>query len=230
MTRDMLPCDSQRHRAETSAATDTHRAQRRSAIVVFLLTLSGCVQEMAEQPRVDTLEPAAFQGESYADRAPPEGTIARGHLPVVAPFTTGRHNGEPLAEFPEEVEVNVETLRRGRERYSIFCQHCHGISGYGDGMVVQRGFPAPPSYHTERLRDLEIGRVFDVITNGRGRMPAFGRRIPPADRWAIIAYIQALQLSQHARLDELSTVDQDQLQHVEPRVPPAGDPPANEER
>ena len=160
---------------------------------------------MAEQPRVDTMQPSEFQGHDSGFRDPPEGTIARGELPQRTGLATGRQNGEPLTEFPLDVDTHL--LERGRERYSIFCQHCHGMTGYGDGMVVQRGFPAPPSYHIDRLRELEIGRMFDVITNGRGRMPAFARRIPFRDRWAIIAYVQALQLSQNAPIDELPDDD-----------------------
>jgi mono/diheme cytochrome c family protein len=129
------------------------------------------------------------------------GTIARGHLQLDQGFFTGRVNGELVRELP--IEVTRQTLRRGRERYDIYCSPCHDRAGYGGGMVAQRGFPAPPSYHIDRLREMPPGHFFEVMTQGFGRMPSYADQVPPEDRWAIAAYVQALQLSQHARADEL---------------------------
>ncbi len=105
----------------------------------------------------------------------------------------------------------AQFLARGQERYTIFCSHCHGPIGYGNGIVVQRGFPVPPSYHIDRLREMPLGTLFGVVTNGHGRMPAFSRRILPRDRWAILAYVRALQLSQNVPLSELSEKEHAQL-------------------
>jgi mono/diheme cytochrome c family protein len=102
-------------------------------------------------------------------------------------------------------------LERGQERFQIFCVHCHGQAGYGDGMIVHRGFTQPPSYHLDRLRDVPDGHLFDVITNGLGSMPSFDDRIAVQDRWAIVAYVRALQLSQHATLNDLSEAERRQL-------------------
>jgi mono/diheme cytochrome c family protein len=94
-------------------------------------------------------------------------------------------------------------LERGRERYDIFCSVCHGRTGEGNGMIVQRGFPPPPSYHIDRLREAPAGHFFHVITHGYGVMYSYATHVPPADRWAIAAYIRALQLSQHATIEEM---------------------------
>jgi mono/diheme cytochrome c family protein len=173
------------------------------------LLISGCTQQMEDQPRVDTLEASPFHdsGISYQTSVP--GTIARGELPDASPLATGKSDNKPTTEFP--IELDRTLLSRGQERFKIFCSHCHGPVGLGNGMVVQRGFPVPPSYHIDRLRDLPLGSMFGVITDGHGRMPAFGRRIPPRDRWAIIAYVKALQLSQNLPLTELSESERSQL-------------------
>ena len=179
-------------------------------IVPMLLMVSGCVQEMANQPRVDTLEPDKFDPPGSPPRQPPSGTVARGSDWESNPFTTGMEAGEPVAKIP--VDVTEDLLRRGQERYGIFCQHCHGPTGFGNGMVVQRGFPPPPSYHIERLETAPDGKIFQTITEGLGRMPALGRRITPEDRWAITAYVRALQVSQGTKVDQLPETDRSQFQ------------------
>ena len=100
--------------------------------------------------------------------------------------------------------IDLGLLRRGQERFNIFCTPCHGGAGEGDGMIVRRGFRRPPTYHSDRLRGVPIGHFYDVITNGFGVMPDFAEQVPVRDRWAIAAYIRALQLSQHAKPDDLS--------------------------
>ena len=124
-------------------------------------------------------------------------------------FYTGQTGGALATDFP--LPVTAELVTRGREQFDINCSACHGRDGYGRGMVVLRGFPAPPSFHSDRLRAAPVGHFFDVITNGYGVMYPFGARIQPADRWAIISYIRALQLSQHATAARLDPADQTQL-------------------
>jgi mono/diheme cytochrome c family protein len=177
--------------------------------MVCALLLAGCIQQMEDQPRLDTLEASPFHEDGIGYQKPVPGTIARGELPQATPLATGMSQGKPLTEFP--LAVDEALLSRGRERFNIFCVHCHGPIGYGNGMVVQRGFPVPPSYHIDRIREMPAGTLFGVVTNGHGRMPAFGRRIPPKDRWAILAYVRALQLSQNVPLSELSASEQAQL-------------------
>jgi mono/diheme cytochrome c family protein len=185
------------------------RAFAAACLLAAAPTLSGCIQEMANQPRAEAYESNAFFPDGLASRPQVEGTIARGQPWEDTPELTGKTDGKPVDRIP--VAVTSELVRRGQERFNIFCSHCHGRSGYADGMVVQRGFPAPPSYHIDRLRDEPDGRLFDVITNGLGRMPAFGSRIPPADRWAIASYIRALQLSQNTPADSLNAEQRGKL-------------------
>jgi mono/diheme cytochrome c family protein len=175
---------------------------------------------MADQPLYGPLEPSAALDDGMSSRPPVPGTVARGQLELDRPFFTGKAEGQLVNELPAPALAETtmpELLARGHERYNIFCSHCHGRVGGGlgggaeyeslTGMVVQRGFPAPPTYHQDRLRRAPIGHFFDVITNGLGRMPPHGYLIQPQDRWAISAYIRALQLSQFAPTGELSAAD-----------------------
>jgi mono/diheme cytochrome c family protein len=193
--------------------------------MLTIVLSAGCVQEMSDQPRYDPLEANAAYREMLISRAPVPGTIARGELQLDDAFSTGKENGQLVTKLPEPAIAGRSMsalLARGRERYEIFCSHCHGQVGGGSGgdpqytrlvgMVVQRGFPAPPTYHQERLRQAAIGHFFDVITNGTGRMPPHGYLIPPADRWAIAAYVRALQLSQLAPRGALTQIDITQLE------------------
>ncbi|HEX2473728.1 MAG TPA: cytochrome c [Lacipirellulaceae bacterium] len=183
---------------------------------MIALLVTGCIQEMSDQPRYDPLEANAAYTEKLLPYVPVEGTIPRGHLQLDETFAKGKQKGQLVAELPEAVLAGRsmnELLARGRERYTIFCSHCHGQVGGGIGgnpeyvrlvgMVVQRGFSAPPTYHQDRLRQAPIGHFFDVITNGTGRMPPHGYLIPTEDRWAIAAYVRVLQLSQFAQRDTL---------------------------
>ncbi|MEZ4869164.1 MAG: cytochrome c [Caldilineaceae bacterium] len=159
-----------------------------------LLWLTGCAGRMVDQPKIDPLEASTFfsDGKSARDLVP--NTVARGEPITDAFLTTGVVDGAPAQTFPFRITQGV--LLRGQERYNIYCSPCHGLDGYGDGIVVQRGFTPPPSYHIDRLRNAPPGYFFGVITNGFGSMYSYGDRVPPADRWAIIAYIRALQRSQ----------------------------------
>ncbi|RKK01262.1 cytochrome c [Pseudoroseomonas wenyumeiae] len=162
---------------------------RRALLALLLLALPGCKPEMTQQKRLDTYgNTSAWPG--GAARTLPEGTVARGELARQAAGAT-----------PPPVDAAL--LARGQERYAIFCTPCHGAAGEGDGMIVRRGFPAPPSYHIARLRAAPARHFFDVITNGYGVMYSYADRVEPADRWAIAAYIRALQLSRHARVAEV---------------------------
>ena len=161
----------------------------------------GCRQDMHDQPRYQPLQSSSFFADGRASRAPVEGTVARGQLKEDAHFNTGKLGGAFAKTFPSPVTLDV--LKRGRERYDIFCSPCHDRLGTGRGMVVRRGLSQPLSFHIDRLRKVEAGYLFDVITNGFGRMYGYGAQIAPGDRWAIVAYIRALQLSQNAVLSDV---------------------------
>jgi cytochrome c len=139
----------------------------------------------------------------------PAHTVARGSPAPGDPVFTGFQDGQPLAKIP--LPVTAELLARGRERFDIYCAVCHGRDGYGQGIVVRRGFPAPPSYHQDRLRDAPDGHFYDVVTRGYGAMLPFADRLTPPDRWAVVAYVRALQLSQHSALSELPPAEQTQF-------------------
>jgi len=162
------------------------------------LAAAGCSQKMNDEPRYEPLEASDFFADGQSARPKIDGTVARGHLRLGRPFYTGRSNGALVDAFP--VAMTRDLLARGRERFDIFCSPCHGRLGDGDGVVVERGFRSPPSYHTDRLRSAPVGHFFDVMTNGFGAMASYASRVPPGDRWAIAAYIRALQLSQYAPL------------------------------
>jgi len=164
---------------------------------------------MADQPRYEALEPSAFFGDGAASRHPPEGTVPQGSAHEDEHFSTGRIDGELATTFPRP--VNQDMLFRGRERFSIHCSPCHDHTGSGQGMIVQRGFPQPPSYHTDRLRSAPVGHFFDVITHGFGRMYDYSAQLTPEDRWAVAAYIRALQISHYAPAEQLSQADLNQL-------------------
>lgn len=153
---------------------------------------------MHNQPRFKPLAMSDFYTDQRSARPPVEGTVARGQLNADTYFYTGKVGTSPGDYMPFPVTEAV--LDRGRERFDIYCSPCHSRVGDGNGMVVQRGFRHPPSYHTERLRKAPLGYFFDVMTNGFGAMPDYRSQIPPRDRWAIVGYIRALQLSQNATM------------------------------
>jgi mono/diheme cytochrome c family protein len=176
-----------------------------SAALVF----TGCRQDMHDQPKYIPLRESTFFTDSRSARAPVEGTVARGHLRDDDLMYTGKVNGQDATVFPSSVEATVMT--RGRERFDIYCAPCHGRSGQGDGMVVLRGYRRPPSFHQDRLRAAPVGHFFDVITNGFGAMPDYAAQINARDRWAIIAYVRALQLSEHATLADVPPTQRDRI-------------------
>lgn len=166
---------------------------------------------MHVQPRYNPLDPSPVFDDGRSARPVVPGTIARGHLRTDEAFYTGKVDGVEVTTFP--FPITREVLERGRERYDIYCTPCHDHVGDGQGMIVQRGFPPPPSYHIDRLRQAPVGHFVNVITNGYGTMYSYASRISPSDRWAIAAYIRALQLSQQAQLSDLSDDDRRRLQN-----------------
>jgi mono/diheme cytochrome c family protein len=180
-----------------------------AALAVLALTGAACRQDMHDQPKYTAYKASDFFADERSARPLVEGTIARGHLNDDSLLYTGQIAGQPSAVFPFAIDDAV--MRRGRERYDIFCSHCHGLTGAGDGMVVQRGYRQPPSFHVDRLRQAPPGHIFDVITNGFGAMPDHAAQIPVRDRWAIAAYLRALQLSQYASAAELPPDAREQL-------------------
>jgi len=178
-------------------------------LVMLLLTACRPEQDMANQPSYDPLEPSTFFGDGQSARPRVEGTVARGTLKEDTFLYTGKVDGKLVDSFP--FPVTKQVLERGRQRYDIYCSMCHGQTGYGDGMVVRRGYRKPPSFHTAILRNQKTGHFVDVITNGFGVMPSYGYMVAPEDRWAITAYIRALQLSQNATLDDVPPSEQQKL-------------------
>jgi mono/diheme cytochrome c family protein len=166
-----------------------------------VIALAGCRQDMHDAPRLDTLEASTFFSDGRAARMSVPNTVARGQLREDEHLYMGRVGGQPAAEFP--TPVTAEVMERGRERFGVFCAPCHGATGVGNGMIVQRGFRQPPSYHEERLVDAPVGYFFDVMTNGFGAMQDYSAQVPAADRWAIAAYIRALQFSRRASVDDV---------------------------
>lgn len=188
-------------------------------LTAFCLLAAGCGVrfDMQDQPRYKTYKKSEFYSDGLASRHAPDGTVARGFLKENKAFHTGKiDNPDPnvqvasttnaagntiVTTFPNAIDefpvpVTRELVERGEERYNIYCIVCHGPVGAGDGMIVRRGFSPPPTYHDDRLRNAPVGHFFDVISNGWGKMNGYSASIPAADRWAIVAYIRALQLSQ----------------------------------
>jgi len=156
---------------------------------------------MHDQPKQKPLAESAFFVDHRSARPPVPGTVARGHLKDDSTYYTGKNGEAPTDTLP--VTLTPELLKRGQVRFQTFCSPCHGLTGRGDGMIVQRGFKAPASYHTDRLRQAPVGYFFDVITHGFGAMADYSAQVPVDDRWAIVAYVRALQLSQAATLADV---------------------------
>ncbi len=186
-----------------------HRWHKALALSLLVIFAAGCRQDMHDQPKYTAYKPSDFFADMRSARPLVEGTIAQGQLNDDDLLYLGRVGGQPAPVFPFAIDATV--MQRGRERYNIFCTPCHGLAGDGDGMVVQRGYRRPPSFHVDRLRQAAPGHVFDVITNGFGAMPDYAAQIAVRDRWAIVAYMRALQLSQYAAVAELSPQMQGQL-------------------
>lgn len=188
---------------------------RLAGVALLVVTAAACRQDMHDQPKYQPLEASTFFGDAQSSRPLVAGTVARGHLNEDTLLYTGKVDGGDALMFPFPVDEKV--MARGHERFDVYCQPCHGATGNGDGMVVQRGFKRPPAYSEQRLRDAAPGYIFDVITRGFGVMPDYATQIKASDRWAIVAYVRALQLSAHAALEDVPAADRGRLDQ-----PPAG--------
>ncbi|MDQ2901840.1 MAG: cytochrome c [Acidobacteriota bacterium] len=173
------------------------------------LLLAGCRQDMHDQPKYLPLRYSNFFEDGRTSRPLVPGTVARGELREDVAFYTGKNGKDDLDAFP--IEINKAVIERGQQRFNIYCSPCHGEIGNGLGMIVRRGFKQPPSYHIDRLRKAPVGHFYDVISNGFGAMLNYAAQVEPRDRWAIVAYIRALQYSQNANVSELSPDERAQL-------------------
>jgi len=196
-------------------------------VVVAALAVAGCRQDMHDAPRYDPLEASTVFADGASARQLVDGTVARGLLNDDELLMTGRVSGEVVDLFP--FEITADDLDRGQERFNIYCAPCHGQTGEGDGMVVQRGFRQPPSLHTERIRSASAGYYFDVVTNGFGVMPDYRAQVPVEDRWRITAYLRALQLTRQGTPADLSPENLARLQAGEVAPAPAEASEAEEE-
>jgi mono/diheme cytochrome c family protein len=172
--------------------------------VLVAFAAAGC-DNMQHQENVRAYQPSSFFADGASARTPPAHAVSRAEPPPDDPVAHGLRGGAWAAHIP--LPVTRAFVERGGQRYAIYCAECHGADGYGQGIVVRRGFPAPPSFHGPRERAEPAGRLFEVITGGQGVMYGYGDRIVPADRWAIVAYIRALQKSQDATVAELSPAE-----------------------
>ena len=190
--------------------------------LALVLLLAGCRQDMHNQPKYTPLRQSDFFPDGRSARAPVPGTVARGELREDTVFYTGKVGKEFALQFP--MPVTLALMERGQERYNIYCAPCHAQTGNGFGLVVQRGFRRPVSFHDPRLRGAAPGYFFDVMTRGFGAMSDYAAQISPQDRWAIAAYIRALQFSQHATLADLPPVQREQLRKEQAPPAPAPQP------
>ena len=198
----------------------------RNAVVIAAacLALAGCRQDMHDAPSYDPLQQTNFFANGAASRPLVANTVARGQLRADEHLYTGKINGQVATEFP--MPVTKAVLDRGQERFNVYCSPCHGRTGEGNGMVVQRGFRQPPSYHEERLRNAPVGYFFDVMTNGFGAMQDYSAQVTVPDRWAIAAYIRVLQFSRSATVNDVPADRRGDLD----RPADAQAPPAQENR
>lgn len=199
---------------------------RNKLLLVFAATalVAGCRQDMHDTPRYEAYEASTFYADGRASRALPVGTVARGQLRDDDWTYTGKVDGQFVDAFP--FAIGHAELQRGQERFNAYCTPCHGRLGDGQGMVVQRGLRQAASYHQDRLRQEKVGYFFDVISNGFGAMQSYAEAIPVRDRWLIVAYIRALQLSQNATMADVPAEHRAELEAVAARPEGAAAEPA----
>ena len=174
-----------------------------TAAMAVTLILAGCRQDMHNQPKFIPQRGTTFFASGRSVRPQVENTIARSQMHADAYFYTGIENGKEGDGLP--VPLTAATIERGQERFNIYCTPCHSRVGNGAGMIVQRGYRPAGNFHTDRLRNAPLGHFFAVMTNGYGAMPDYSAQLTPADRWAVTAYIRALQLSQNAKLGDVAS-------------------------
>ena len=174
---------------------------KHTVVIALACFALACRQDMHDAPRYEPLEASGFFTSGGSARTLVANTVPRGFLREDELLYTGKESGQFANVFP--MPVTAAVMARGQERYNVFCSPCHGRTGTGNGMIVQRGFRQPPSYHEQRLREAPAGYFFDVMTNGFGAMQDYASQVPVADRWAIAAYIRALQLSQGANVADV---------------------------
>ena len=198
-------------------------ANVRAAIGVCVLAfaLAGCRQDMHDSPRYRPYRASAFFADGSSARPVVEGTVPRGFLHEDAHLYEGKVNNLPATSFP--FPIKKDDLDRGEERYNIYCSPCHGRTGEGNGMVVQRGYKTAASYHIERLRTAPVGYLYDVVTNGFGAMPDYKMQIPVEDRWRIIAYVRALQLTHNAAAADVPAAELSKISSGAPAAPKTGE-------
>lgn len=205
-------------RTETRARSRARRGTCLAGVLLAAAALAGCRQDMHQAPRYDPLERSDFFADGRASRPLVEGTIARGQLRADKVLYTGKApDGTFVARMP--VAVTRAVLERGQERFNIYCSPCHAATGEGTGMIVQRGFKQPPSFHIDRLRQERDGYFYDVMTNGFGAMQDYAAQVKPEDRWAIVAYIRALQFSRQATVADVPEAERGRLDN--PAAPAA---------
>jgi len=190
-------------------------------LAATLLFTAGCRRDMYDQPKYDAYDPSTFFKDGSSSRQQIDGTVARGDLEADSLYYTGKIDGKDADVFP--FAVDRELLELGRERYLIYCSPCHGRAGDGRGMVVRRGFSPPPTFHSEYLYKKPVGHLYNVITHGYGAMYSYAARVPVRHRWAITAYIRAMQYSRQASPDDLTPAEQKFLASP----PPAGQTSSN---
>lgn len=204
-------------------ANATNARALRTVLAAFLLggagLLTGCNLEMRDDSHLKPYETSPVFKDQRSSRPLVSGTVPHSETPQLeTPFLTGMNaDGQPTAEFP--IPITAELLATGKKNFEIYCSMCHGHGGYADGTVVRRGFPLPPSYHIERLRRAPVGHVYDVITNGYGVMYSYSDRIQtPEERWAVVAYVRALQYSQFTPAEELTPEERSRVDaHPQPQ-------------
>jgi REP element-mobilizing transposase RayT/mono/diheme cytochrome c family protein len=204
--------DPQKETAKHEGRTPRAGAPGGRALPLFIAMamFAACRPDMMNQPKAKPLSESDFFSNRANARQPPAHTVARGDAREDTAFYTGQTNGTYVTQLP--VKLTRDLMIRGRERFDAICAECHDRTGSGNGMVVQRGFPQPPSFHVDRLRNAPIGHFFDVITNGYGVMYSYATRVEPEDRWAIAAYVRALQLSHDAKLSDVDPPERAKLE------------------
>jgi cytochrome c553 len=196
------------------------RLAKHAIVVVLACAAAACRQDMHDAPRYEPLEASTFFADGRASRTLVANTVPRGQLKQDRHLYEGIVDGKPAETFP--MPVTAQVLARGQERFNVFCSPCHGRTGEGNGMIVERGFRQPPSYHEDRLRNAPAGYFFDVMTHGFGAMQDYSAQLPVADRWAVAAYIRVLQFSQRATVDDVPADRRGDLDR------PAGSPAAEQ--